>query len=226
MVWASCARGSVTACEETRLGGAALRCGDFACDSTPAALPNDYLCLWVDCRQRWVPPKDVSDAMTAVGIADHLLAPREKLGPNEPRDADELRLAREEQAAKEIESLVAKCEAGPAPRPCVILAHVSYESATYDAKYHRAALQSRTSSGWLERGCELGDGASCFLVGAPLVHADCPGIDQRRGLPLLERSCLLGDPYGCASLAALHDAGYGVPLDHARAASLRLRGRR
>ena len=119
--------------------------------------------------------------------------------------------------------LADQCEAGPSPKPCLVLADARGRQRTNTEGQDR--LEKKTFLEWLERACELGDVKSCFLVAAPLVHGDCPGIDHKQGLPMLERSCELGDPSGCETLAGVYDTGYGLPRDPARATKLGERAR-
>ena len=79
------------------------------------------------------------------------------------------------------------------------------------------ALVGRNGPGLFERGCDRGDGETCYMLGA-LYHAG-RGVpqDDGRALSLFRRSCDSGWWRGCGRLAEGYRAGQGTAVDRGQA---------
>jgi len=72
----------------------------------------------------------------------------------------------------------------------------------------------------LERSCDRGDGASCFIAGSVWHLGRAVTRDDARAVALFDKSCAAGWPRGCARLGESYAFGEGVAKDPARALSL------
>jgi Sel1 repeat len=79
------------------------------------------------------------------------------------------------------------------------------------------ALVGRNGPGVFERGCDSGDGETCYMLGA-LYHAGrgVP-LDEGRALSLFRRSCDSGWWRGCGRVAESYRAGEGTAADPGQA---------
>jgi TPR repeat protein len=89
--------------------------------------------------------------------------------------------------------------------------------------------RAEAAAAW-RRACQLRDGGGCLrlaqslhaLPGGPPDAAPAQG-NLAAAVRLVQQACTLHAPEGCATLAALHQRGLGVPRDARRAAELGLR---
>jgi uncharacterized protein len=63
----------------------------------------------------------------------------------------------------------------------------------------------------LQRGCELDDGISCYLLAQPLLGARRAGTEAT--VATMERACALGVAAACEKLGTWSEKGEGVPRD-------------
>ena len=66
-----------------------------------------------------------------------------------------------------------------------------------------------------EKGCDLGGGRCCAMLGSDFVTGGLAGVDLPRAARLFDKGCALKDVGACAELARLYRDGDGVPKNRA-----------
>lgn len=100
---------------------------------------------------------------------------------------------------------------------CSVLAS-SYESPSGPD----APVDYQRSAYFLERACNLGDGAACKALGMRLLFGfgnEHALVDPPHGVDLLERGCRMGEEEACSTMASELERGVRVPRDAKRAAN-------
>jgi hypothetical protein len=120
-----------------------------------------------------------------------------------------------------VRSLDASCEGGD-PGACGVLLDLHRRGEAGLSGAPDAIAEAA------RRGCGKRNGLLCAELGRRLwdgdgAQADRPGAERayRQATTLLEAPCAGGDKKACAELAAVYEAGRGVPRDAARASDLR-----
>jgi TPR repeat protein len=101
------------------------------------------------------------------------------------------------------------CADGPS---CLALAH----SLLGDDYPTRPAEVRARAAVILQKGCDLGSGEACQLLGTLLEDSELVPRDLPRAARLFERGCTLKNAIACYSLSHLYHDARGVPFDPVR----------
>jgi TPR repeat protein len=85
----------------------------------------------------------------------------------------------------------------------------------------KSAAQATTAVALFQRGCDLGNGSSCEVLGMYLDTGGLTPPDLPRAVRLSERACALKQFTSCDRLAFFYRMGHGVPKDPALQAKYR-----
>jgi TPR repeat protein len=117
----------------------------------------------------------------------------------------------EDDGACEAVACIALCEKKGRPRDCDQAGNVLRDgNGTKDDPAKAARM--------FEKGCEAKDRNACFSLAEMLERADKP--DDAKAVAAHTKACDLGRGQACDVLSKRHEAGRGVPKDHAKAIAL------